>query len=163
MQSAGNAISSSSETTRQKANVTTYSNVTTYYLVFSPIGATDIRIGATDIRTSFIRAYLTSCQTSNVTGSSVKTDPDFNAWLAGVIDGDGNFDLRKLGNRLVLKQIRVKMDQRDINVLYHIQNTLGMGRVLPIENTTYYYYVLLLRGFNSVRNVYYCQSNLLSV
>jgi len=68
MQSAGNAISSSSETTRQKANVTTYSlvsNVTTYSLVFSPISATDIGIGATDIRTSFIRAYFTSCQTSN--------------------------------------------------------------------------------------------------
>lgn len=125
--SAGNVICSSSETTRQKANVATYS------LVSNPTGAPDTQ-------TNSIRAYFTSCQTSNVTGSSVLTDPVFNAWLAGVIDG--NFDLRDLGNRLALKQIRVKMDQRDINVLYHIQNTLCMGRVLPIENTTYYYYVV---------------------
>lgn len=69
-------------------------------------------------------------------------DPIFKAWLAGIIDGDGNFDLRRLNNHLVLKQIRVKMDIRDISVLQHIKDILNFGRVLPIEGTTYYYYVV---------------------
>ena len=90
----------------------------------------------------------TECQKNNHSSNYIPTfthgdlhDPVFKAWLAGVIDGDGNFDLRYINGRLVLKQIRVKMDARDISVLNHIQKTLQLGRVIHVKNTTYYMYV----------------------
>jgi len=49
----------------------------------------------------------------------------FFKWLAGVIDGDGNFDIRKLESKLVLTQIRIKLHNRDIRILTRIQNTLN--------------------------------------
>lgn len=58
----------------------------------------------------------------------------FYKWLAGIIDGDGNFDLRVLNNKLVLKTIRIKLHNRDIRILTHIQNTLHMGRIRTDKN-----------------------------
>jgi LAGLIDADG endonuclease len=54
--------------------------------------------------------------------------------LAGIIDGDGNFDLRKLKNKLVLKAIRIKLHNRDIRILTYIQNTLHIGRIRADKN-----------------------------
>lgn len=54
-------------------------------------------------------------------------DPVFKAWLAGVIDGDGSFNLDKRVNYVALNAIKIKMDVRDINVLYHIRDTLKFG------------------------------------
>lgn len=48
-----------------------------------------------------------------------------NAWLAGVIDGDGHFDFRKH----ILKSIRVKVHIRDIEILTYIQNNVNGGRI----------------------------------
>ncbi len=55
----------------------------------------------------------------------------FWSWLAGVIDGDGNFDIRFNESRTkrVLKQIRVKIHNRDIRMLNRILNILHMGRI----------------------------------
>lgn len=58
----------------------------------------------------------------------------FIKWLAGVIDGDGNFDIRKVNNESVLKAIRIKLHNRDIRILTHIQNTLHMGRIRADKN-----------------------------
>jgi len=51
-------------------------------------------------------------------------------YVAGVIDGDGNFDIRlnKQGVR-VLKSIRLKMHSRDIEVLKRVRNILGCGSI----------------------------------
>lgn len=54
--------------------------------------------------------------------------------LAGIIDGDGNFDLRKLDNKLVLKAIRIKLHNRDIRILTYIQNALHLGRIRADKN-----------------------------
>ena len=54
---------------------------------------------------------------------------EFISWLAGVIDGDGNFDIRKLNSKLVLKAIRVKLHNRDVRVLTRIQDGLHIGRI----------------------------------
>jgi hypothetical protein len=53
-------------------------------------------------------------------------------WFAGIIDGDGNFDIRKVpllcgSNKKVLKQIRIKLHNRDIKILTRIQDFLHMG------------------------------------
>lgn len=56
-------------------------------------------------------------------------DKNFFKWLAGIIDGDGNFDVRNINSKLVLKAIRIKLHNRDIRILSRIQNTLHIGRI----------------------------------
>lgn len=45
-------------------------------------------------------------------------------WFAGIIDGDGNFDIRLdlTNNKRVLKQIRIKLHNRDVRILNRIQD-----------------------------------------
>ena len=51
-------------------------------------------------------------------------DSKFWNWFAGIIDGDGNFDIRVIPNtkERVLKQIRIKIHKRDIRILNRIQD-----------------------------------------
>ena len=58
----------------------------------------------------------------------------FFKWFAGIVDGDGNFDLRNINNKLVLKSIRIKLHDRDVRILTYIQNTLHMGRIRADKN-----------------------------
>lgn len=61
----------------------------------------------------------------NLAGSSETTRqlsslniPDwFGPWLAGVIDGDGNFDIRNSNQKPTLKAIRIKLHIRDVKIL----------------------------------------------
>lgn len=66
----------------------------------------------------------------------------FNSWLAGVVDGDGNFDLRKLNKRIVLKAIRIKVHVRDVKILATIQNMLHFGRVRYDKKNPYCTYIV---------------------
>jgi hypothetical protein len=66
----------------------------------------------------------------------------FNHWLAGIIDGDGNLDLRKINNLLVLKAIRIKLHNRDIGILTRIQNHLHFGRIIVDKNKSYSMYII---------------------
>ncbi len=65
----------------------------------------------------------------------------FRAYLAGVLDNDGNFNIRNLNNCRVLKAIRLKMHNRDINILNHIHTNLNIERVIPVPNTEYSIYI----------------------
>lgn len=71
-------------------------------------------------------------------------DYKFWNWFAGVIDGDGNFDIRKnsTGNERVLKQIRIKLHNRDIKILTRIQNYLHLGRIRADKNKPYSIYIV---------------------
>ena len=40
--------------------------------------------------------------------------------MVGIIDGDGNFDIRNFNLKLVLKVIRIKLYDRDIRILSYI-------------------------------------------
>lgn len=73
----------------------------------------------------------TTRQISDLQGKDLK---EFFKWLAGVIDGDGNFDVRNLNSKLVLKAIRIKLHDRDIRILSYIQNTLHLGRIRSDKN-----------------------------
>lgn len=54
----------------------------------------------------------------------------FFQWFAGVIDGDGNFDIRKNNSgTYILKAIRIKLHNRDLRLLTYIQDKLHMGRI----------------------------------
>jgi len=74
-------------------------------------------------------------------------DPKFWKWFAGVIDGcdAGNFDFRivkekssalspTINKRRVLKQIRIKLHNRDIRILKRINNYLHIGRIRADKN-----------------------------
>ena len=55
-------------------------------------------------------------------------------WFAGIVDGDGNFDLRNINNKLVFKAIRIKLHDRDVRILTYIQNISHMGRIRADKN-----------------------------
>lgn len=61
--------------------------------------------------------------------SNWNKDQNFNAWLAGVVDGDGYIDIRNCNNRKVLKAIVIKLHLRDIRILSRIQNHFHFGRI----------------------------------
>jgi LAGLIDADG endonuclease len=75
---------------------------------------------------------------------SINNDRDthFYNWFAGIIDGDGTFDLRKSMNGLTLKAIVIKLHNRDVRILTRIQNYLHMGRVKADKNKPYSKYIL---------------------
>src|ERR1700742_231196 len=60
------------------------------------------------------------------------------------MDGDGNFDIRKepVTNNKVLKQIRIKLHNRDIRILTRIQDYLHMGRIRADKNKPYSMYIV---------------------
>lgn len=67
-----------------------------------------------------------------------KIQHDFKSWLAGIVDGDGNFDFRGT----VLKAIRIKIHVRDVRILKHIQSTLHIGRIKHIKSKPYVMYIV---------------------
>lgn len=73
-----------------------------------------------------------------------KEDSKFWNWFAGVIDGDGNFDIRidPLSNKRVLKQIRIKLHNRDVRILRRIQDNLHIGRIRADKNKPYSIYIV---------------------
>nr|YP_009546695.1 LAGLIDADG homing endonuclease [Heterodermia speciosa]AYP35435.1 LAGLIDADG homing endonuclease [Heterodermia speciosa] len=81
-------------------------------------------------------------------------------WFAGVLYGDGNFYIRKspLGDKKVLKQIRIKLHNRDVKILTRIQNYLHIGRIISDKNKPYSIFIVstkesmdyVLNGVNGV-------------
>jgi hypothetical protein len=76
---------------------------------------------------------------------SNKLNSSFINWLAGVIDGDGNFDIRKINSKLVLKAIRIKLHNRDVRILTRIQNELHMGRIRADKNKPHSLWIISKR------------------
>lgn len=72
----------------------------------------------------------------------LENDYDFWNWFAGIIDGNGNFDLRKINGELKLKTIRIKLHNRDLRILTRIQNKLHMGRINKINNKPYSIWII---------------------
>ena len=66
------------------------------------------------------------------------SEEKFYHWLAGIIDRDGNFDIRKstesLARKPILKSIRIKLHNRDVRILTRIQNYLHFGTVITVKN-----------------------------
>jgi len=53
---------------------------------------------------------------------TLNTPDSFKNWLAGMIDGEGNFTLSSTGEN---PQIRIVLEERDKFVLEKIQNQIG--------------------------------------
>jgi Cytochrome C and Quinol oxidase polypeptide I/LAGLIDADG endonuclease len=90
---------------------------------------------------------ITSCEAKKkiVWNISNKLNYSFINWLAGVIDGDGNFDIRKINSKLVLKAIRIKLHNRDVRILTRIQNELHMGRIRADKNKPHSLWIISKR------------------
>lgn len=73
-----------------------------------------------------------------------KEDYKFWNWFAGIIDGDGYFDIRlnPINKEKYLKQIRIKLHNRDIRILRRIQNYLHLGKIRSDINKPYSIYIL---------------------
>ena len=50
-------------------------------------------------------------------------------YIAGVIDGDGNFEIRSINGIQKLKAIRIKLHVRDVRILARIKSLLRCGRL----------------------------------
>ena len=74
-------------------------------------------------------------------------DYKFWNWFAGVIDGDGNFDIRvdPLNKKKVLKQIRIKLHNRNVRILSRIQDYIHIGRIRADKNKPYSIYIVSTR------------------
>lgn len=55
-------------------------------------------------------------------------------YIAGVIDGDGNFDVRSINGVLRLKAIRVKLAVRDVRIVARIKSLLNCGKLRYNKN-----------------------------
>ena len=84
--------------------------------------------------------------TSVATAAPGENHKNFVSWFAGVLDGDGNFDLRKKGGELVLKAIRIKIHCRDVRICTRIQNYLHRGRIRYDKKKPYVHYILSTRA-----------------
>lgn len=94
---------------------------------------------------NFIGSSETTRQLSD--NLELKIKKDFISWFAGIIDGDGNFDLRKhpVNKHLILKAIRIKLHKRDVRILTRIQNTLHIGRIRYDKNKPHVLYIISIR------------------
>lgn len=94
-------------------------------------------------------AGITSIQTGNKNNPDYHQDSQFNTrdeyfwnWFAGILDGDGNFDNRNINGKLKLKEIRIKLHNRDVRILTRIQNNLHLGKIRIDKNKPYSIYAI---------------------
>lgn len=92
--------------------------------------------------TVIMNSYTQSA--GNLTGSSEtirqlsNLDTKFIQWFAGIIDGDGSFDIR----REILKSIKIKSHVRDIKILNRIRDKLGCGKIRLDKHKPYAFYII---------------------
>lgn len=64
-------------------------------------------------------------------------DKNFLHWFAGVIDGDGNIQVKTINGIKKLTRIEIKIHNRDIRLLTRILNKLHLGRIYRNKNNQY--------------------------
>lgn len=68
---------------------------------------------------------------------------EFWRYFSGILDGDGNLDIRKENGKWKLKEIRIKFHERDLRILNYIQNKLHIGRIRRDKNKPYVIYSII--------------------
>lgn len=84
----------------------------------------------------------TICQSSNDLDknkltSNIDCKNQFIHWFAGVIDGDGYIQVRKINGKKKISTIEVKLHNRDIRILNTILNNLHIGRIYRYKSNPY--------------------------
>ena len=125
--------------------------INTLYLYKLDVSRNNIPLNSQNDDTTISNKLMDTQSAENCKGFSETTrqlpgivDYKFWNWFAGVIDGDGNFDIRidSVNKKKVLKQIRIKLHNRDIRILTRIQDYLHMGRIRADKNKPYSTYVV---------------------
>lgn len=125
--------------------------INTFYL-YIDASKNNILLNSQNNNITINSLFMSTQSAENLTGFSEtirqisdKEDYTFWNWFAGVLDGDGNFDIRKpspKSNNKILKQISIKLHNRDIRILNRIHNYLHLGRILSIKNKPYSIFVI---------------------
>ena len=79
---------------------------------------------------------------------SKMTKEQFSFWLAGFIDGEGNFQVF-LDRKYVRVMFRIRLHKDDILVLYKIKEILGTG-IVKLENNSC---LLVITDKNSLKTI----------
>ena len=125
--------------------------INTSYLYKLDASKNNILLNSQNNNTTINLKFMNTQSAENCEGFSETTrqlpeteDSKFWNWFAGIIDGDGNFDIRKnpVNNKRVLKQIRIKLHNRDIRILTRIQDYLHRGRIKADKNKPYSIYIV---------------------
>lgn len=125
--------------------------INTFYLYKLDVSKNNLLLNSENNNTAISTQLMDTQSAENCKGFSetVRQLPEiedykFWNWFAGIIDGDGNFDIRKdpSTKKKVLKQIRIKLHNRDIRILTRIQNFLHMGRIRQDKNKPYSIYIV---------------------
>lgn len=136
----------------------------TVYLYKLDVSRNNVLLNSQNNDTTISRKLMDTQSAENCNGFGLKSNSSANAvgfsetvcqlpdtedykfwkWFAGIIDGDGNFDIRTdpLSNKKVLKQIRIKLHNRDIRILTKIQDYLHIGRIRADKNKPYSIYIV---------------------
>jgi hypothetical protein len=139
----------------------------TFYLYKLDVSRKNILLNSQNNNTTISYKLMGTQSAENCKGFSetVRQLPDiedykFWSWFAGIIDGDGNFDIRidPKGKKRILKQIRIKLHNRDIRILTRIQDYLHMGKIRADKNKPYSMYIVstnenmmyILKNINSL-------------
>lgn len=125
--------------------------INTFYLCKLDVSKNNILLNSENNDTSINDKIIDTQSAENCKGFSetVRQLPDiedykFWNWFAGIIDGDGNFDIRvsPVSKKRVLKQIRIKLHNRDVRILRRIQDHLHMGRIRTDKKKPYSIYIV---------------------
>lgn len=100
-----------------------------------------------DKEIKFVKKLNISSEFSETRRQLFSSNDKFYRWFAGIIDGDGNFDIRKQisynhNSKFVLKAIRIKLHNRDIRILTRIQNYLHMGQIKSDKHKPHSLYIV---------------------
>lgn len=100
-----------------------------------------------DLKTGFSETTRQSSNFINKTKNNPdslpnKIDEKFIHWFAGILDGDGYFQVREINGTNRLKTIEIKLHNRDIKLLNIIRDKLKLGRVYVYKNKPYSKYIV---------------------
>ena len=125
--------------------------INTFYLCKLDVSGNNILLNSQNNDTTINFKFMNTQSAENCKGFSETArqlpkieDFKFWNWFAGIIDGDGNFDIRvnPINNKRILKQIRIKLHNRDVRILKRIQDYLHIGRIRTDKKKPYSIYIV---------------------
>lgn len=126
--------------------------INTFYLYKLDVSRNNILLNSQNDDTTINVKLIDTQSAENCKGFSetvrqlpvIKDNNKFWKWFAGIIDGDGNFDIRvyPVSKKRVLKQIRIKLHNRDLRILRRIQDHLHKGRIRTDKKKPYSIYIV---------------------
>ena len=128
--------------------------INTFYLYKLDVSRNSLLLNSENNNTTISTQLMDTQSAENCKGFSETArqlpgieDYKFWNWFAGIIDGDGNFDIRidPSSKKKVLKQIRIKLHNRDVRILSRIQDYLHKGKIKADKNKPYSIYIVSTR------------------